>query len=507
MFELFSTILAQSQTAPSEGTSKVLTPTVLLGILLVGAALVLAITWRIRTVHLALGFATTVLMWAVGYLAMLAPGMWIGEALFSVTLCIPVAFGWIARRGGASPAKVGLVSALANLLVIGAFLRDEQQGSALTPVLYVVGLFAVSTALAVFGGFLASHFASDLSRHLSRHLSRKFAQPIALPSTVGLLAIVAAVAVFLLLVTGGLVTSLESGLAVPDWPNSFGHNMLLYPISQMKGGIYYEHAHRLFGMLVGVTALVMLGVVWREDSRRLVRMLAIAFIVIVCAQGLLGGLRVTGNITSATSGTELRPSTLLAIVHGMFGQIVFATACVIACIASTSWKSTTPAVAVADAGRVRALPIMLLCALLVQLFLGASYRHLQVPPHDGLPAQHPSWPIWCHIAGAIVVLVLAVITGALAGSRARNIKPVRILGKGLVHAVGLQVALGVGALVVVLIRVDEKIPGYEVLVTSAHQAIGALLLAMTAMLAALSLRFVAEPASAAALTSMKHSSA
>jgi cytochrome c oxidase assembly protein subunit 15 len=499
MFELFSTILAQSQTAPSEGTSKVLTPTVLLGILLVGAALVLAITWRIRTVHLALGFATTVLMWAVGYLAMLAPGMWIGEALFSVTLCIPVAFGWIARRGGASPAKVGLVSALANLLVIGAFLRDEQQGSALTPVLYVVGLFAVSTALAAFGGFLASHFA--------RHLSRKFAQPIALPSTVGLLAIVAAVAVFLLLVTGGLVTSLESGLAVPDWPNSFGHNMLLYPISQMKGGIYYEHAHRLFGMLVGVTALVMLGVVWREDSRRLVRMLAIAFIVIVCAQGLLGGLRVTGNITSATSGTELRPSTLLAIVHGMFGQIVFATACVIACIASTSWKSTTPAVAVADAGRVRALPIMLLCALLVQLFLGASYRHLQVPPHDGLPAQHPSWPIWCHIAGAIVVLVLAVITGALAGSRARNIKPVRILGKGLVHAVGLQVALGVGALVVVLIRVDEKIPGYEVLVTSAHQAIGALLLAMTAMLAALSLRFVAEPASAAALTSMKHSSA
>ena len=503
MFELFSTILAQSQTAPSEGTSKVLTPTVLLGIFLVGAALVLAITWRIRTVHLALGFATTVLMWAVGYFAMLAPGMWIGEALFSVTLCIPVAFGWIARRGGASPAKVGLVSALANLLVIGAFLRDEQQGSALTPVLYVVGLFAVSTALAVFGGFLASHFASQFARHLSR----KFAQPIALPSSVGLLAIVAAVAVFLLLVTGGLVTSLESGLAVPDWPNSFGHNMLLYPISQMKGGIYYEHAHRLFGMLVGVTALVMLGVVWREDSRRLVRMLAMAFILIVCAQGLLGGLRVTGNITSATSGTELRPSTLLAIVHGMFGQIVFATACVIACIASTSWKSTTPAIAVADAGRVRALPIMLLCALLVQLFLGASYRHLQVPPHDGLPAQHPSWPIWFHIAGAIVVLVLAVITGALAGSRARNIKPVRILGKGLVHAVGLQVALGVGALVVVLIRVDEKIPGYEVLVTSAHQALGALLLAMTAMLAALSLRFVAEPASAAALTSMKHSSA
>lgn len=72
-----------------------------------------------------------------------------------------------------------------------------------------------------------------------------------------------------------------------------------------------------------------------------------------------------------------------------------------------------------------------------------------------------------------------------------RIKPVRILGKGLVHAVGLQLALGIGALVVVLLRVDEQIPSYEVLVTSAHQALGALILAMTAMLAAFSLRMVA----------------
>ena len=78
-----------------------------------------------------------------------------------------------------------------------------------------------------------------------------------------------------------------------------------------------------------------------------------------------------------------------------------------------------------------------------------------------------------------------------ASSRAREIKPVRVLGKGLVHAVGLQLALGIGALVVVLLRVDEKIPSYEVIVTSAHQALGALILAMTAMLAAFSLRMVA----------------
>lgn len=106
-----------------------------------------------------------------------------------------------------------------------------------------------------------------------------------------------------------------------------------------------------------------------------------------------------------------------------------------------------------------------------------------------------------HIGGALVILVLAVMTGAIVSSRAREIAPLRILGKGLVHAVGLQLALGIGALVVVLLRVDEKIPAYEVIVTSAHQALGALLLAMSAMLAAFSLRMVASSAPAtAALT-------
>jgi len=140
---------------------------------------------------------------------------------------------------------------------------------------------------------------------------------------------------------------------------------------------------------------------------------------------------------------------------------------------------------------VRSLPIVLVGALLVQLFLGASYRHLQIPPHDGHAAVHPAWPIWGHVAGAFVILVLSVITGAICSSRAREIPIVRILGKGMIHAIGLQFALGIAALVVVLIRVDAAIPAYEVIVTSAHQATGALILAMAAMLAVSSRRFVA----------------
>ena len=471
-----ASVLAQAADAAAASPSEVTPLVTLLILFLAGSALVVGVAARIRTVHLALGFATTVAMWAIGYVAMLAPGLWIGEALFILTLAMPVLFGALARRGGASPLKVGLVSAFANLLVIGAFLRDEQQGSRLAPVLYVLGLFAASGALAMIGGLLARNV-----------------RPIRLPSSAGLFAVVSAATVLILLVTGGLVTGLESGLAVPDWPNSFGHNMLLYPLSEMKGGIYYEHAHRLFGMLVGTTALVLAVVVWREDTRSWVRGLTFAFLAFVCVQGLFGGLRVTGRITVETDPTALTPSTLLAIVHGMFGQVILALACVIACVTSNAWRDAKPAIGLSDGGRLRTLPIALLALLVVQLFLGASYRHLQIPPADGNPAVHPAWPIWGHVIGAFVVVIVAVITGALASSRGKEHAPLRILGKALVHGIWLQFALGLAALFVVLIRVDAAIPAYEVLTTSAHQALGAVLLSTTAMLAAWSMRLVPEP--------------
>jgi len=476
-------LLAQAADAAGAPSVEVVAATplsTLLVLFVVGSALVVGVASRISTVHLALGFATTVAMWAIGYVAMMAPGLWIGELLFVLTLAMPILFGAVARRGGASALKVGLVSAFANLLIIGAFLRGEGAQSTfdayVAPVLYVAGLFVASGGLAALGGLLARN-----------------APPIRLPSPAGLFAAVSAATVFILLVTGGLVTGLESGLAVPDWPNSFGHNMLLYPISEMKGGIYYEHAHRLFGMLVGSTALVLNVVVWREDARGWVRGLAAAFLAFVCVQGLFGGLRVTGTITVETDPLMLTPNTVLAIVHGMFGQIVLALACAIACISSNAWKSSAPAASLAGAGRLRVLPFALLAVLLVQLFLGASYRHLQIPPADGNPAVHPAWPIWGHVIGAFVVVVLAVATGATASSRGKEFKPLRILGKGLVHGVGLQFALGLGALVVVLIRVDAGIPAYEVITTSAHQALGAVLLSVTAMLAVWSLRLVPEP--------------
>ena len=57
-------------------------------------------------------------------------------------------------------------------------------------------------------------------------------------------AVFTAISTLFLICVGGLVTSHGAGMAVPDWPNTFGYNMFLFPVSQWVGGIFYEHSHR-----------------------------------------------------------------------------------------------------------------------------------------------------------------------------------------------------------------------------------------------------------------------
>src|SRR2546427_4718249 len=109
---------------------------------------------------------------------------------------------------------------------------------------------------------------------------------------------------------GGLVTNTGAALAVPDWPSTFGYNMILFPWSRMVGGIFYEHSHRLMGALVGLLTLALATVLWREGGR--LRRLGLLAVVAVLAQGLLGGLRVV-----------LLQDTL-AIFHGLLAQAFFA---------------------------------------------------------------------------------------------------------------------------------------------------------------------------------------
>src|SRR4051812_38970661 len=91
---------------------------------------------------------------------------------------------------------------------------------------------------------------------------------------------------------GGLVTSHQAGMSVPDWPNSYGYNMFMFPPSKWVGGIFYEHTHRLMGAVVGVLAIVLVIAAWKLESRKSVRWLAYSVLGTVIVQGILGGLRV-----------------------------------------------------------------------------------------------------------------------------------------------------------------------------------------------------------------------
>src|SRR5205085_11878663 len=102
-----------------------------------------------------------------------------------------------------------------------------------------------------------------------------------------------AVATLLLICSGGMVTSKGVGLAVPDWPTTFGYNMFLFPISKWVGGIFFEHVHRLIASTVGILTIILTLWLWQGQTHRWLRNLGFAALALVILQGVLGGLRVT----------------------------------------------------------------------------------------------------------------------------------------------------------------------------------------------------------------------
>src|SRR4030081_2453668 len=102
-----------------------------------------------------------------------------------------------------------------------------------------------------------------------------------------------AAATLLLICSGGMVTSKGVGLAVPDWPTTFGYNMFLFPVSKWIGGVLFEHTHRLIASAVGLLTIVLAIWLWRSEERQWVRNLGLIALGAVVLQGVLGGLRVT----------------------------------------------------------------------------------------------------------------------------------------------------------------------------------------------------------------------
>lgn len=407
---------------------------------------------------LALGFGAAVAMWAGAYLARLPFVQAPAVLLFALFLACYLGAGWLAgRRTGsvAAGARVGAVASTVNLLVLLGLLWKENASTA--PV-WIPASIAIGAALSALGALVGRR------------------GPVAERDWTPTLCRVHVVATLLLVAVGGLVTSHDAGLAVPDWPNTYGSNMFLYPLARMSGGIYYEHAHRLFGSLIGLTTIVAAVAVARTRARpRGAAALAGLLVVLVITQGVLGGLRVTGNLTLSADPEHLSPSTALAIAHGMLGQVFLALVGAQAALLSLAWTAGPEAVAHEAAATDRGLTAWTVGLVLAQLLLGALTRHLS--GIDGLV----TW----HITMAVVVVVVGLFAGLRAWGLHPDKAPLRRAGVGLSHAIGLQLVLGVTALVA-----RETRPGWEPLVTTAHQTTGAVILLLAVQLFAWQRRLV-----------------
>jgi cytochrome c oxidase assembly protein subunit 15 len=253
-----------------------------------------------------------------------------------------------------------------------------------------------------------------------------------------------------LILLGGLVTNTGAALAVPDWPSTFGYNMVLFPWSRMVGGILYEHSHRLMGALVGLLTLALAGALWREGGR--LRRLGLVAVAAVVAQGVLGGLRVV-----------LLEDTL-AIFHGCLAQAFFALLAVIVLLTAQRGRVVASPVEPALKG----LAVLAAVLVYVQIVFGALLTH--------------AGRIDLHLAGAVLVFVLVpIVTAQLRRTGDAVAAPVSRL---VLLLLGVQLLLGVGSF---LARFSPLwIPGEQLTVTAlpvAHRLVGSLILAACVVLA------------------------
>jgi heme a synthase len=172
------------------------------------------------------------------------------------------------------------------------------------------------------------------------------------------------VATLLLICSGGMVTSKGVGLAVPDWPTTFGYNMFLFPVSKWVGGILFEHTHRLMGSLVGFLTIILVVWLWLSEDRQWVCILGVIALAGVIVQGILGGLRVTMMKDE------------IGIFHACVAQAFLGLLVVIALVTTNFWRALANRYFDSQKfASIKALAIAVTIAIYAQLALGAAMRH------------------------------------------------------------------------------------------------------------------------------------
>ena len=258
-------------------------------------------------------------------------------------------------------------------------------------------------------------------------------------------------ATFPLLFIGGLVTSLGAGLAVPDWPTTFGYNMFLYPWSRMIGGVFYEHSHRLIASCVGLLSIVLAVTFWIKEDRRWLRWLGIGALGMVILQGVLGGLRV------------ILLQHTLAIIHACFAQAFFALTVSLALFTSQEWRAQKPP-SIDDGGRLRRLASITTALVYIQIVFGALLRHTGERLDGHL--------LFAALVAIHVVLLLLRISNHH-GAELVLVRPAYWLGGLLL----VQLSLGTAAYLGKFTALLPLGGGALVLTATTHLIVGALMLA------------------------------
>jgi len=266
---------------------------------------------------------------------------------------------------------------------------------------------------------------------------------------------VAACTLFLIFV-GGMVTSTSSGLAVPDWPLSYGRLM-----PPMVGGVFYEHGHRMVATAVGFLTIILAVLLWRKSDKPWLTKAGFVALGLVCLQGGLGGLTVL-----------LRLPKPISIAHACLGQTFFCTVLALAMWTSSWWRSEPPR----REEPTNKVPlhrgsIALFGIAYLQLLLGAILRHTG----NALPF---------HIGGALMLVILTFWLAWRIWSDHPERKGLRALSAGLIGVIFTQVALGISSYFILTHRFDTIPPPLWAPATiTAHVACGALFLGLSTLLA------------------------
>lgn len=271
----------------------------------------------------------------------------------------------------------------------------------------------------------------------------------------------------LLLVSwGGVVTSIEAGLAVPDWPSSFGsYDPIATGYSDpenpdarwwQEGPVLAEHGHRLLGALVGLWIMGLALWTWLADSRRWVRILAVSATGLVILQGVLGGLRVIWT------------SVDLAVVHAMGAQLFFCAAVILTVSCSRTWLTRN----IESSPEMRQLRILAgstAVVVYVQILLGALLRH----PGAGVDLTF----IIVHAAGSVLVLSLIIVT---CGRIRERFSDQPLLNRGawvMLTCLFLQLILGMIALITLLYDAGQGQRSLaQIVFSSSHLVVGTILM-------------------------------